>query len=575
MTRHRKPSRPVNGRSHERRHHGDGGGGPGTGPVISLRFAGARGRVEGRRSGEVPELGGYDLPGARGHRHGRVHHLLGSVDEPRRVGRFFDAVPGAAPTPLLGRRGVLRPAGERRVLAERLPQLRPGDVGLRGGYGRRHPVRPAHGGEPRRQGHLLPAVRAPAPHPATGLGAGGDHLLAHTGTVHHLRHVPGGFLHGRDQHRRRGRADRPPLPSGGPLHGCEQEDDLPQGPASCHPPVHRHRRGGRHGDHLAGRGGRGDDLRRRAGRFDRRRWRSRLPHLELVSGRCDPPRRGRNDRSRRRGLPVERPCAHAEHQADALEESDVSGRWGKVGQRALLVAALLVAPACISAGGSTGAGGVSGAPGRPINLSIGYQPYYTQAWSGVAMRGKEFWRKYLPRGSTVTFQVGLQGAVIVNQLVAGKQQIGYMGDMPSLVATSKRGTRDLRIVATLGIARDQCNIVLAKKKAPDFASPEDAIKWMAGKTVATPTGSCTDRFTQSVFKEFSVKPSAYLNQSIEVISSNFQNDRIDGATVWEPVASRLVNQGLAKRVATGAAFDENDAGFLVMSKELIDKRPDV
>ncbi len=248
---------------------------------------------------------------------------------------------------------------------------------------------------------------------------------------------------------------------------------------------------------------------------------------------------------------------------------------GKFGQRALLLAALLVAPACISAGGTSGSGAVSGAPGTPVNLSIGYQPYYTQAWSGVAMRGKEFWRKYLPRGSTVTFQVGLQGAVIVNQLVAGKQQIGYMGDMPSLVATSKRSTRDLRIVATLGIARDQCNIVLAKKKSPDFASPEEAIKWMGGKTVATPTGSCTDRFTQSVFKEFSVKPSAYLNQSIEVISSNFQNDRIDGATVWEPVASRLVNQGLAKRVATGAAFDENDAGFLVMSKEIIDKRPDV
>jgi NitT/TauT family transport system substrate-binding protein len=258
-----------------------------------------------------------------------------------------------------------------------------------------------------------------------------------------------------------------------------------------------------------------------------------------------------------------------------LEEGDVSSTRGKFGQRALLLAALLVAPACISAGGTSGAGAVSGAPGTPVNLSIGYQPYYTQAWSGVAMRGKEFWRKYLPRGSTVTFQVGLQGAVIVNQLVAGKQQIGYMGDMPSLVATSKRSTRDLRIVATLGIARDQCNIVLAKKKAPDFASPEEAVKWMAGKTVATPTGSCTDRFTQSVFKEFSVKPSAYLNQSIEVISSNFQNDRIDGATVWEPVASRLVNQGLAKRVATGAAFDENDAGFLVMSKELIDKRPDV
>ncbi|MGH9041365.1 MAG: ABC transporter substrate-binding protein [Acidimicrobiia bacterium] len=213
--------------------------------------------------------------------------------------------------------------------------------------------------------------------------------------------------------------------------------------------------------------------------------------------------------------------------------------------------------------------------GQPINLTIGYQPYYTQAWSGVAMRGKEFWKKHLPEGSTVTFQVGLQGAVIVNQMVAGKQQMGYMGDMPSLVATSKRDTRDLRIVATLGMAQDQCNIFLVGSDAPDFKSPEEAVEWMGGKTVATPTGSCTDRFTQAVFEDLGVEPSAYLNQSIEVISSNFQNDRIDGATVWEPVAARLVNEGLAKRVASGVDFDQYDGGFLVASKQLLDTRPDV
>jgi NitT/TauT family transport system substrate-binding protein len=250
----------------------------------------------------------------------------------------------------------------------------------------------------------------------------------------------------------------------------------------------------------------------------------------------------------------------------------------------LAVAALLVAPACGGGGGGGGndGGGASasesgktGTAGEPIHLTIGYQPYYTQAWSGVAMRGKEFWKKYLPQGSTVTFQVGLQGAVIVTQLLAGKQQIGYMGDMPSLVATSKRDTRDLRIVATLGMAQDQCNIFLARTDAPNFPSPEAAVKWMGGKTVATPTGSCTDRFTQAVFQEDGVKPSAYLNQSIEVISSNFQNKRIDAATVWEPVAARLVNQGLAKRVASGTDFNKDDAGFLVMSKQLIDSRPDV
>jgi NitT/TauT family transport system substrate-binding protein len=257
-------------------------------------------------------------------------------------------------------------------------------------------------------------------------------------------------------------------------------------------------------------------------------------------------------------------------------------RWMK--WRALIVAALLVAPACGGGGGggdnkdgaaASESGTETGTSGEPVHLTIGYQPYYAQAWSGVAMRGKEFWKNHLPKGSTVTFQVGLQGAVIVTQLLAGKQQIGYMGDMPSLVATSKRATRDLRIVATLGMAQDQCNIFLARTDAPDFKTPEEAVKWMGGKTVATPTGSCTDRFTQAVFQEDGVKPSAYLNQSIEVISSNFQNKRIDAATVWEPVASRLVNSGLAKRVASGMDFGKDDAGFLVFAKDLIDSRPEI
>src|SRR5437762_12010238 len=78
-----------------------------------------------------------------------------------------------------------------------------------------------------------------------------------------------------------------------------------------------------------------------------------------------------------------------------------------------------------------------GKPGTPVKLVVGYQPYYTQAWSGVVMRGKKFYEKYLPKGSEVDFQIGLQGAIIVNNLLAGKQNIGYMGDMPGIVSTTK------------------------------------------------------------------------------------------------------------------------------------------
>src|SRR5437867_1607048 len=216
-----------------------------------------------------------------------------------------------------------------------------------------------------------------------------------------------------------------------------------------------------------------------------------------------------------------------------------------------------------------------GKPGTPVKLVVGYQPYYTQAWSGVVMRGKKFYEKYLPKGSEVEFQIGLQGAIIVNNLLAGKQNIGYMGDMPSIVSTTKQDVADIRLVANLGLAFDQCNAFLVRNDAPQFKDAQEAIKWLNGKTVAVPKGSCTDRFAQAVFRKSSIEPKEYLNQNIEVITSNFRAGKIDAAVMWEPTTSRLVEEGLARLVATGASVQENDGGFLGMRADLIKQRPDV
>jgi sulfonate transport system substrate-binding protein len=243
--------------------------------------------------------------------------------------------------------------------------------------------------------------------------------------------------------------------------------------------------------------------------------------------------------------------------------------------RILIVAltTVLTAVGCAAVGHVGGNDIVSS--GGAVHLTVGYQPYYTEAWSGVVMRGKEFWKKYLPSGSTVDFQVGLQGSIVVSQLLAGKQQIGYVGDMPGIVGVSKRSTRDLRIVATLGLSEDQCGVFLVRPDAPNFASQRGALAWFDGKTVATPQGSCTDRIAQATFADLGIKPAAYLNQSIEVITSSFQNHTIDGAIVWEPVPSRLINAGLAKRVASGALTGQHDGGFLLMDKDFSDKHPDI
>jgi NitT/TauT family transport system substrate-binding protein len=220
-----------------------------------------------------------------------------------------------------------------------------------------------------------------------------------------------------------------------------------------------------------------------------------------------------------------------------------------------------------------------GKVGEPVNLAVGYQPYYTQAWSGVVMNGTRLWEKYLPKGSTVEFQVGLQGAIIVNAMTGEKLHIGYAGDMPSIAATfrylKERGGVDIRIVAVLGTSKQQCNIFMIRNDAPEFKNGREAVKWMDGKVTSSPHGSCTDRFGQLAFKLSNIQPARYLNQNIEVITTNFRAGKLDAAVIWEPTASKLVTEGIARRAASGEDFDALDGGMLIMLNDLIQQRPDI
>ena len=240
------------------------------------------------------------------------------------------------------------------------------------------------------------------------------------------------------------------------------------------------------------------------------------------------------------------------------------------------VAASLVS--CIAgawvAGVASAAGLDYGEIGQPIHLVVGHPCCYTASWSIYIGREKAFWKSYLPAGSTVEVEVANAGPPVVNAMIAGKEHVGYLGDMPAIVVASKRPQVDVRIVATTALAYDQCNILLVRADAPAFGTPADAVHWLAGKQMAVPRGSCADRFAQTVLKREGVAPAAYVNQSIEVIASNFRVGKLDAAVVWEPVASQLINQGLVRRAASGINYGLTDAAFVTMRGDLVDKRPD-
>ena len=91
-----------------------------------------------------------------------------------------------------------------------------------------------------------------------------------------------------------------------------------------------------------------------------------------------------------------------------------------------------------------------GKEGEPVKLVVGYQPYYTESWSGVVINGKQLWKKYLPAGSTVEFQIGLQGAITGGQALDGivSNERAFARSIPSgeKVCHGKPATRLCHVV---------------------------------------------------------------------------------------------------------------------------------
>jgi NitT/TauT family transport system substrate-binding protein len=211
----------------------------------------------------------------------------------------------------------------------------------------------------------------------------------------------------------------------------------------------------------------------------------------------------------------------------------------------------------------------------PVELTVGFPCCYAATWSAYVVKEKELWKKYLPQGSKINYNIAIAGPPIINGMLADKIQIGYLGDMPAIVLTTKNNVADVRLVATTALSYDQCNILLVRPDAPNFATSQAAVSWLAGKQMGIPRGSCGDRFASVIMHRNKVEAGSYLNQNIEVITSNFRAKKIDAAVVWEPVASQIINQGIAKRVASGVNFNMTDGAFLAMRQDLISARPDI
>ena len=79
----------------------------------------------------------------------------------------------------------------------------------------------------------------------------------------------------------------------------------------------------------------------------------------------------------------------------------------------------------LRAGALAGVGALSGCIGSGATtgreLTIGYQPYYAEAWSAVVIKNAGLAEEFLPSGYSVkNWDSALQGSIVGTRMISGK-----------------------------------------------------------------------------------------------------------------------------------------------------------
>jgi len=190
--------------------------------------------------------------------------------------------------------------------------------------------------------------------------------------------------------------------------------------------------------------------------------------------------------------------------------------------------------------------GKHGKPGEPVTLTIGYQPYCLTCQSANLTKMSKVWKKHLPKGSKVKWFRSLSGPLINNNMVAGKNQYGYMCDTPGLRAME---TVECITLQSAGYDTGEHGTLVVRKDLwadGKVRSPKD----LDGKKVGVPLGSFSHRQALDIAYQFGIRPKL-LDQSTELQVTQMRAGNIDACVTWEPYPTYLEYLGIGIRLLTG------------------------
>ena len=199
-----------------------------------------------------------------------------------------------------------------------------------------------------------------------------------------------------------------------------------------------------------------------------------------------------------------------------------------------------------------------------IKIDIGYQSVTSQTWGALIIKNKGIFEKklkkeYPNKKIKVVWHDEISGSVINTNMISGKVQFGFMGDMPlilNMYKSSQLKEFDSKLIAMdgKGINGRNQSILIPKK------SSIKSIAELKGKTISTPIGSSAHYMLMKVLEKHNMLDEVTIvHQDVALSSQLLSTNKTDAFSIWAPYPNFLEKEGSGKILIDG---EESNIDYL-------------
>jgi len=221
---------------------------------------------------------------------------------------------------------------------------------------------------------------------------------------------------------------------------------------------------------------------------------------------------------------------------------------------------------------------------EPIRIGIGHQSLCTDTYSGgITVKQLGLLDKHLPRTGKyagakydVVWEDYTSGPPITNQMLAGKLDIGVMGDYPLLVNIARfqemQSLKSIIVSMTGYNLQGSGNSIVVPADAPLYRFED-----LKGKKVSVPFGSAAHGMLLKALLDRGLGPDFFtlINQSPPIGATSIQEKRIDAHADFCPWGELLEFKGFGRKIFDGSQTGVAYLHGPVVRRDFADRYPEI